>query len=309
MSIAQSLGETIGAEAGTCAPDTRLTRRRARSIPRIAAALGLLISLAVPAHAAFAVQPSTEQPTTEAPYIGDVMDEGIARYNAGAPERALEMFLQASQTDPAAAEPWIWAGIAATAAGKMQDANRYFTRGLEQQHTMLQERIIRGWLAKMTVFTPAPPAAKPGTPEAIAALARSTNPRLTTAQAHWLGDRVVAAAKQQAVDPWLVAAVIYVESRFNQASVSSRGATGLGQLMPRTARAAGVNARDAWGNLVGTAMTLGACIREFHDWRLALAAYNAGSTAVYRFRGIPPFAETRWYVTAVLAVYHRIHPG
>jgi soluble lytic murein transglycosylase-like protein len=69
-----------------------------------------------------------------------------------------------------------------------------------------------------------------------------------------------------------------------------------------------VNPRDTWGNLLGTAMTLRACIDQFRDWRLALAAYNAGSNAVYRYRGIPPFAETRWYVTAVLAIYHRFHP-
>ncbi|HLW46653.1 MAG TPA: lytic transglycosylase domain-containing protein [bacterium] len=244
-----------------------------------------------------------------------MLDDGIARYEAGAPGHAVEIFLNAAQADPHAALPWIWAGIASTAAGKMTDADHYFKQGLAESHTEFQDRIIRGWLTRLTVFTEpqaAPPsqaAAKSGTPQAVAAIAafaRSTNPHLSPDQAVWLGDRVVAAAQQHHVDPWLVAAVIYVESKFNQGSVSRRGALGLGQLMPHTARAAGVNPRDAWGNLLGTAMTLRTCIDQFRDWRLALAAYNAGSNAVYRYRGIPPFAETQWYVTAVLAIYHRI---
>jgi soluble lytic murein transglycosylase-like protein len=255
----------------------------------------------------------TEATAVEPSDVSQMIDDGIARYNAGAPGHALEMFLSAAQADPHSALPWIWAGIASTAAGKMTDADRYFQQGLAQTHTEFQDRVIRGWLNRLTVFTQPPAApqatAKAGIPQEIAAFARSTNPRLTVDQASWLGDRVAAAAEQYHVDPWLVAAVIYVESKFNQASISRRGAIGFGQLMPYTARAAGVNPRDAWGNLLGTALTLRACINQFRDWRLALAAYNAGSNAVYRYRGIPPFAETRWYVTAVLAIYHRIHPA
>jgi soluble lytic murein transglycosylase-like protein len=264
-------------------------------------------------RAAVAAPVPSEATTVEPSAVSDMLNDGIARYEAGAPGHALDLFLNAAEADPHAALPWIWAGIASTAAGKMTDADHYFKESLAQSHTEFQDRIIRGWLTRLTVFTqppaaPRPSAAKSGTPEAIAALARSTNPRLTPEQAAWLGDRVVAAAQAHHIDPWLVAAVIYVESKFNQSSVSRRGALGLGQLMPPTARAAGVNPRDPWGNLLGTAITLRACIDQFRDWHLALAAYNAGSNAVYRYRGIPPFAETRWYVTAVLAIYHRIHP-
>lgn len=309
MYSAQSTGETVGAALGTRALGLREIRRGTRGIVRTAAALVLTVLLGASFGTAFAAQQPTEQPATEPPAISDMIDDGIARYQAGAPVHAIDVFLNAAETDPNASLPWIWAGIAATAAGKMQDADKYFKHGLAESHTSFQDRIIRGWLARLTVFSSAAPRpAKPGTPQAIAALARATNPRLTAAQAQWLGERLVVAARQQHVDPWLVAAVIYVESRFNQASVSSRGAMGFGQLMPHTARAAGVNPRDAWGNLLGTAMTLSGCIHEFRDWRLALAAYNAGPTAIYRYRGVPPFAETRWYVTAVLAIYQRIRP-
>ena len=312
MSGALSTGGTTGAEVGTSAVRVRAVGRGGPRISRLTAWVLLVVVLGGSVRAAVAASAPTEATTVEPSAVSEMIDEGIARYNAGAPGHAVEIFLAAADADPHAALPWIWAGIASTAAGKMTDADRYFNQGLAQTHTELQDRIIRGWLNRLTVFTepPAPKevVAKPCTPEVIAALARSTNPRLSDIQAAWLGNRVVAAAHQHHVDPWLVAAVIYVESKFNQASVSRRGALGLGQLMPYTARAAGVNPRDAWGNLLGTAITLRACITQFRDWRLALAAYNAGSNAVHRYRGIPPFAETRWYVTAVLAIYHRIRP-
>ena len=308
MSGAQSMVGSIGAVRSTRAP---CPREPYRGGPGILAAAVILLLLAGTLAPAFADQQRTEQPTVEAPAIGDLLEEGITQYRAGQPARAVDVFLEAAQTDPDAADPWIWAGVAATAAGRMHDANQYFQRGLARPHTALQDRIIHGWLTRLTVFAqPAPkPPARPGTTSLVAALARASNPRLSAHQAEWLGGRLVAAARQQHLDPWLLAAVIYVESKFNQAAVSSRGAVGLGQLMPHTARADGVNPRDAWGNLLGTAMTLGACVRQFQDPRLALAAYNAGSAAVYRYRGVPPFAETRWYVSAVLEVYQRIHPA
>ncbi len=245
----------------------------------------------------------------EGPSAPASLQDGIDAYRAGAPARALAVFARLAQERSQSALPAIWAGIAATAAGRIQDAEAYFREGLRRPHSFFQERVTKGWLRRLSVFRQGPPAAVAGTPRAIAALARASNPRLTLAQAAWIGEHVVTAARREGVDPWLLAAVVYIESRFDHAVTSWAGATGLGQLMPRTARAAGVDARDPWGNLVGTATMLRAYYQEFRDWRLALAAYNAGDGAVRRYRGIPPYAETRWYVSAVWAVYRQIRPG
>ena len=81
------------------------------------------------------------------------------------------------------------------------------------------------------------------------------------------------------------------------------GATGLGQLMPGTVEGLGVDPRDPAQNLYGAAWLLRLHLDAFHNLPLALAAYNAGTAAVRRWGGIPPYAETQWYVWAVLWVY------
>lgn len=247
----------------------------------------------------------------EGPFAQVPLQAGIDAYSAGQPVRALTVFVGAAQARPQSAQPVIWAGIAATAAGRMDDAGVYFREGLRRPHTDFQERIIRGWLQRLRVFQEAAagPKAPNATPKAIAALAQTANPRLSQAQAMWIGEHVDAAARSQGLDPWLLAAVVYIESRFNRSARSWSGALGLGQLMPGTARAAGVNPKDPWGNLLGAAITLRGCYLTFRDWSLALAAYNAGERAVRRFGGIPPYAETRWYVKAVWAIYRQFRPG
>lgn len=112
-----------------------------------------------------------------------------------------------------------------------------------------------------------------------------------------------AAAKRHDVPESLLAAVIAVESGFNAAAVSPKGAKGLMQLMPATARRFGV--KDVFAvqeNLNGGAAYLRWLLTQFdNDLRLALAAYNAGEGAVARAGGIPPYPETRDYVARVLA--------
>ncbi|HLW61681.1 MAG TPA: lytic transglycosylase domain-containing protein [bacterium] len=141
------------------------------------------------------------------------------------------------------------------------------------------------------------------TPEEYAAFVRASNPRLTSGQARWLGYAVVAAATRYGLDPRLLASVVYIESRFNHQSISSAGAEGLGQLMPGTANGLGVNPHDPLQNLFGAAWLIRLDLDEFRNLPLVLAAYNAGSGAVHRWEGIPPFAETQWYVWAVLWVF------
>lgn len=112
-------------------------------------------------------------------------------------------------------------------------------------------------------------------------------------------------ARRQNLDPGLVRAVIRVESDFDARAVSSKGARGLMQLMPATARQLGVdNAFDAEQNVRGGTMYLRQMIDRFGgNLELGLASYNAGAGAVDRYGGVPPFEETTRYVRKVMQEY------
>lgn len=99
----------------------------------------------------------------------------------------------------------------------------------------------------------------------------------------------------------LVKAVIAAESEFDQHAVSSKGARGLMQLMPATARRFGVNdSFDARQNIHGGTKYLRILLDQFGgDIELAVAAYNAGENAVLRYGGVPPYRETRGYVAKI----------
>lgn len=109
----------------------------------------------------------------------------------------------------------------------------------------------------------------------------------------------------QNLDPKLVRAVIQAESGYNRRALSNKGAIGLMQLMPATARLLRVS--DPWSadeNVRGGTMYLRQMLDRFQgrlEW--AVAAYNAGPGAVERHRGIPPYRETREYVRRVLSLY------
>ena len=113
-------------------------------------------------------------------------------------------------------------------------------------------------------------------------------------------------ADQYDVDPVLVKAIIQVESDYNPATVSEKGARGLMQLMPETARRFQVaQIHDPEQNIHGGVAYLALLLRLFsYDLRRALAAYNAGENAVIRYGGIPPFAETQHYIQKALTVYY-----
>ena len=117
------------------------------------------------------------------------------------------------------------------------------------------------------------------------------------------------ASRQHGVSAALVKAVIAAESGFDPGAVSRRGAQGLMQLMPDTARDLGVDdALDPWQNIDGGTRYLGQMIARFPgELTLAVAAYNAGPEAVTRHGGVPPYDETRSYVSRVLRLYKKYH--
>lgn len=112
------------------------------------------------------------------------------------------------------------------------------------------------------------------------------------------------AAARHGLPEQLIAAVIRVESGFNPRAVSPKGARGLMQLMPETAALLGVrDPFDPRENIDAGVRHLRGLIERLADLALALAAYNAGEQAVLAWGGIPPYPETRDYVTRVLRLF------
>ncbi len=154
---------------------------------------------------------------------------------------------------------------------------------------------------------PAPPAPAPsltpGTPSRSAGWEKQPT-QLTPAEMHQLLAR---AGQAHNIDADLLASVIHAESGGNVLAVSRAGARGLMQLMPATAATLGVRNAFAPGeNISGGTAYLDQLLTRYRDnLALALAAYNAGPEAVDRYRGVPPYAETRAYVARVIREFNR----
>lgn len=121
-------------------------------------------------------------------------------------------------------------------------------------------------------------------------------------------------ASHHALSQALIAAVAWQESRMRQDAVSPKGARGVMQLMPATARTLQVDANDMRGNVDGGTAYLARMLDRFDgDIIKTLAAYNAGPEAVERYHGVPPYPETQAYVSAVLnrladTAEQKVHP-
>jgi hypothetical protein len=114
-------------------------------------------------------------------------------------------------------------------------------------------------------------------------------------------------SEQQGIDPELVQAVAKAESNFNPYAVSSRGALGVMQLLPNTARRFGVvNVFDVEQNIQGGVKFLKFLLEMFPDnLPHVLAAYNAGENAVVKYKGIPPYPETQDYIKRITKLYKK----
>jgi soluble lytic murein transglycosylase-like protein len=179
--------------------------------------------------------------------------------------------------------------------------------GPEQAPAVRAASVVRadkrtGRLVRKVVVTPAASAmaavsseVQPGSGEAPVA----AKPQAVTAP-QALRKLADDAAGRHGVDPLLVDSVIRVESNYNPLAVSPKGAEGLMQLIPATARRFGVtNSFDVKENIEAGVTYLKYLLDMFGDDRLAVAAYNAGESAVMRYGDVPPYRETMNYVSRV----------
>jgi Transglycosylase SLT domain len=114
------------------------------------------------------------------------------------------------------------------------------------------------------------------------------------------------AAKRSGLPPEFVESVAQVESGFRPEAVSPKGALGVMQLMPETAKTLGADPRDTAQNIdAGTRLLRELLLKYNGDVVKALAAYNAGQGAVDKYQGMPPYNETRWYVNKVIDAYQK----
>ncbi|MEM7641698.1 MAG: lytic transglycosylase domain-containing protein [Pseudomonadota bacterium] len=185
------------------------------------------------------------------------------------------------------------AAFFATSIEAQTFSSRSRTALFENQTALMDRRLNDQYSHSSRLLPTSPtPLSIPGPSEAI--------PRYDGPQrSRYIGD-ARAAARQHGIPEDLFLRLIRQESGWNPNARSHKGAMGLAQLMPGTARQLGVNPQVPRENLEGGARYLAMQYRKFGTWRLALAAYNAGPGAVEKHGGVPPFRETRNYVRAIL---------
>ena len=229
---------------------------------------------------------------------------GGSYYQLGSVPDAVMCFERAMAFQPSG-ETALWLGAAYAQVGRDNDARAAFLRASHSprpQTALLAQQWLRAASGRQV-----PVLEEEMIPEAYAYVVSWYNPRLNPAQVDAIVRSVLYYSTAYHVDPRLVVALIAVESGFRVSVESVAGASGLGQLMPETWRAMGINPADPVGNIYATVRVLrGHMDRYGSNLQLALAAYNAGHNAVTRYNGIPPFRETQWYVYNVMTLYRHL---
>ncbi|MDR7419663.1 MAG: transglycosylase SLT domain-containing protein [Armatimonadota bacterium] len=246
---------------------------------------------------------------------------GVVQFHQGDPVGAEQAVGHAARLAPRNPSVLLWWGHVLARAGKTDRAIAAFQRALLAGSARQQAMAAQAIRALRPVpglppardgdeRTPARPVAPLWVHDAgsYRAIAQYYNRRLSDADAARIADALLGYSRMFNLDPRLVVALVVVESGFQPRALSRAGAMGLGQLMPGTARALRVNPWDPVQNLYGTIRYLRGNLDRFgwENAHLALAAYNAGRGAVERYEGIPPYAETQWYVANVSSLYRRL---
>jgi soluble lytic murein transglycosylase-like protein len=278
-----------------------------------AIALGIALTLAAPAARA-----AIEAGGIEAAKRELLRSQALALENGEGVERdpvaAAKLYCEAARLGDAAAQfnlAWMYSNGRGVERSD-QSAAFFFHAAAEQGYEQAQRMLDKVGGAPTYVpdcmREPEPPKVAAAAPARRVAPAVPAIPAVLPMRASWplpIVNLVKQVAPEFKVHPQLVLSVIEVESRFDTVALSPKNAKGLMQLIPETAARFGVrNAYDAAQNVRGGTAYLQWLLAYYQgDVTLAAAAYNAGEGAVNRYRGVPPYAETRAYVRKVVDLF------
>ena len=146
---------------------------------------------------------------------------------------------------------------------------------------------------------------------AVARSIQRSNERISVFDSLYLADLAVSAALRDGLDPEFLAATILQESAFDPRALSSAGAVGIAQFTLETAQSQGIDPFDPADAIAGASRLLAQYVSAYRakypdPYAAALAAYNAGPGAVAQYRGVPPYAETREYISDIYERWARI---
>lgn len=194
---------------------------------------------------------------------------------------------------------WMIALVLAMAGGPAMSEGLQLSASTKSRATLFrsQTALLDGRLSKQYEGSTR---LKPGQPGLLTASAPVAVPAYRGRYKGQYLETAKTLARKHGVPEDLFLRLVQQESGWNPGAVSPKGATGLAQLMPDTARLLRVDINDPHQNLEGGARYLSMMYTKFGNWQHALAAYNAGPKAVEKHGGIPPYAETRNYVKVIL---------